>query len=60
MQARQKPTPKLYKPACKDPDALFSYPTLKRVLKKLGWKVGPKESDQSGKVGGQKKRLAGS
>ena len=40
--------------ACKDPDALFSYPTLKRVLKKLGWKVGPKESDQSGKVGGQK------
>ena len=24
------------------------------MLKKLGWKVGPKESDQSGKVGGQK------
>ena len=40
--------------ACKDPDALFKYPTLKRVLKKLGWKVGPKESDASGKVGGQK------
>ena len=39
---------------CKDSDALFSYQTLKRVLKKLGWKVGPKESDQSGKVGGQK------
>ena len=37
--------------ACRDEDAVFKYPTLKKVLKKLGWKAGPKEAHESHLVG---------
>ena len=40
--------------ACKDEDALFKYATLKKVLRKLGWKAGNREGDGSGKVGGNR------